>query len=63
MFLFNPMTKFPIFPQIKTKHCKTDLRIFLAFLYKMDPEAQLMNNLENQLKRLTSELEDLEETK
>lgn len=29
----------------------------------MDPEAQLMNNLENQLKRLTSELEDLEETK
>lgn len=29
----------------------------------MDHETQLIKNLENQLKRLISELEDLEETK
>jgi hypothetical protein len=57
----------PNFPLKKNKNIEKTYRLEGKFANRanmnMDHEAQLIKNLENQLKRLISELEDLEETK
>jgi hypothetical protein len=57
----------PNIPSKKNKNIEKTYRLERKFANRanmnMDHEAQLIKNLENQLKRLISELEDLEETK